>query len=247
MDKLTKSDEAFELETQIKELRKGVAFSFLILGRIFKKYRDEKLYLLRDHTTFASFIASVGFRRPTVYSYIHIYEIYIERLKLTPETLQDIPYRRLQMINPPVIDAIKKGENPAPWLWKAKELSDPDLINELREFRNLPPKEYQPRQSNRPELFDFDDYEAFVKAFGCIFHPGRSAVKAHFPRTVGAGTIEVPEDFIPLCTECHDLYHHDPVDFTITYLNQIMKYFYNFRNAFYKLKKALLGEKNDKS
>lgn len=243
MNKLTKSDEAFELETQIKELRKGVAFSFLILGRLFKRYRDEKLYLLRDHTTFSSFISSVGFRRPTVYSYIHIYEVYIGRLGLTPENLQDIPYRRLQMINPPVIDAIDKGKDPGEWLDKAKTLSDSDLINELREFKDLPPKEYQPKPSGRPDLFDFDDYEAFVKAFGCILHPGRKAVRAHFPRTHGAGQEEVAEDFIPLCTECHDLYHHDWVDFTITYLNQIMKYFYNFRNAFYNLKKALLGEK----
>jgi len=65
--KVARSDEAFALETQIKELRKGVAFSFLILGRLFKRYRDEKLYKLRDHTTFTSFISSVGFRRPTVY------------------------------------------------------------------------------------------------------------------------------------------------------------------------------------
>lgn len=147
------------------------------------------------------------------------------------------------MINPPVIEAIDKGKDPGEWLDKAKTLSDSDLINELREFKHLPPKEYQPKPSGRPDLFDFDDYESFVKAFGCIFHPGRKAVRAHFPRTAGAGTVEVPEDFIPLCTGCHDLYHHDPVDFTMTYLNQIMKYFYNFRNAFYNLKKALLGEK----
>ena len=226
---IEESDRAFMVETEIRHRRAEIAKNFLELGRLFKLVRDEKLYKLRDHPSFLSFLADVGFRRTTVYSYIHVYELYILKLKIVPDFLITVPYRQLQMINPVV------EKNPEEWIYKAKELSESDLITEVRAAQKKPLKEYPKSIPGRPELFDFNSYLEFVKAYGCILHPGRKADPAHFPRTQKAGA---PDHWrIPLCRECHDSYHHDSTDFLMTYKDQIFDYFYSIVFTCFKLTK----------
>ena len=131
---MTRPDRAHQLAERIKECRKEVATYFFELGKLFKEFRDDKLYKELDCESFTEFIADpeISFSRSTVYSFIEIYEKYTLQLKVSQEYLLDIGHAKLRIINPVV------EENPDEWLGKAKALSRSDLISEVREHQGIP-------------------------------------------------------------------------------------------------------------
>ena len=232
------TDHAFAIYTEILQRRAEVARNFIELGRLFKEVRDKDLHKFLDYESFQDFLGSIGFRRSTVYSYIHVYELYIEKLKLSPDFLMQIPYRRLQEINPVV------ESNPEEWLYKAKELSESDLITEIRAAQNLPIVETPNRQAGastrptKPKPFNYESYEKFLKAYGCATCESKECEGAHFPKTEKAGA---PDHWkIPLCRKCHSTYHQDPIDFLMTYRDQIFGFFYEVISSLYH---QIIGEK----
>ena len=229
-----KYERAFMLYTEIVHRRAEIAKNFLELGRLFKTIRDEKLYKALDHDTFTSLLGDLGFRETTVYGYIHAYELYVMRLGIPPDFLVQIPYRNLLRINAVV------EKNPEEWLYKAKELSGSDLITEVRLAQGKPVEENFSKtpeiEPEKPKPFDFKDYQEFVKAYGCILCSEKNVEGAHFPQTQKRGA---PDHWIiPLCSGCHKLYHSDPIDFLITYRNQIFGFFYTVFLACYELLKG---------
>jgi len=227
---IKKQEKAHMNYIEIRERMAAVGMNFIELGRLLKICRDKKYYKVHNHDTFESFLGSleVGVNYKTAYSFIHIYELYVEKLNINKEFLAQIRHAKLQAINPVV------ERNPQEWLFKAKELSKSDIINEVRIAQNKPEKEY-PITKGKPQLFDFDNYLDFIKAYGCITCSDTRVAGAHFPKTDKAGA---PDHWrIPLCQKCHDLYHHDPIDFIINYRDNWAEFFYDLIIAVYKLTK----------
>lgn len=107
------SEEAFkvfeELRTAIHEHR----WSYFVVGRLMKRIRDEKLYLVLNggYDKFKEFLTDpeVKIRESsTIYAYIRIHEYYILELGMKKEELVDIPMGKLQSILPKLKDLEKE-------------------------------------------------------------------------------------------------------------------------------------------
>lgn len=227
MNKAEKADIAFDLYQEILDTIPEETLRVFKLGHLFKRIRDEKLYKCLDSEcdNFEQFCAdpTVGYQRATIYSYIKIWEKYIEELHLNMDVLRHIKYKRLQLILPHV------SKDPDEWLSRAKEWSYKDLINETRKLKGRPAMKEAVGMT--PPLSA--DYLGYVKNHGCIFHPKRKAEKAHFPRTDKRGAPK--EHVIPLCADCHHHLHDlGVVSFFGQYRNQICGYYYATIEKLYK-------------
>jgi len=130
-EKLTmaKKEEVNYIEIkETKEWRITASGSFIKLGRLFKTCRDRRYYRTFGYNTFAAFLRSpeINFNYKTVYSFIHIYELFILKLKINPELLALIGHAKLQAIN-----TVVEGD-PRKWLAEANENNKADLIKEVR-------------------------------------------------------------------------------------------------------------------
>jgi hypothetical protein len=234
MKKTEKAEYAHGLYCQILEAKNAETTRAIFLGAIFKKIRDEELFKCLDSENFNQFLADpeLGFQRSTVYSYIRLWEKYVGELNLDPEYLGEIGVKRLQLILPFV------DKDPLEWLSRAQTWSYKDLLNSIRKEKGRQPmketKEVPPTIGKK--------YTDFLEDHGCIFHKNRKAEKAHFPKTEKAGGL--PHHVIPLCRECHQMYHDLGIvtfyekafykdDFFNLYRNQIMDYFYELIDKLY--------------
>jgi len=202
------------------------ANNLLELGKLFKTIRDEKLYKLLGAETFGEYVGypEISFGRSTIYSFIHVYEKFVLRLKVSEEVLSKIGHRRLQIITPVCNFANETGI----WLIRAGTLSESDLINEVRRVQGKPEMIPKPKEvENEIYPFTYDNYREFVvNSPCCVCGDKPPSEPAHFPRTKGAGGKDT--HIIPLCHKCHiGGYHVDPFDFLWLYKEKIFKYFYD--------------------
>lgn len=234
MQEIVKIDESIDQEklSRAEENHKEilartyvVAGNLLELGKLFKAMRDDKLYKLLGASTFTEYCGfpEIHYARPTIYSFIGIYERYVLKLKITTPRLLQIGHRMLQIINPVV------EEDPDFWLDNAEVLSESDLINAVRGFQDKPPMMPKPKEEENEDKcvypFSFKEYLDFIRSHPCIICKNEESEAAHFPRSMGAGANEV--ECIPLCRACHSEYHQDSFDFLYLYKDKIFQYFYN--------------------
>ncbi len=222
------ADEAFMIHTQIQQRTAETAMNLLELGRLFKKIRDDKLYGAFQCASFKDYCAmpEVRFARPTVYLFISCYEKFILKYDFKKEFLAGIGVRRLQFILPVVDD------DPEEWVYKAKTLGEPDLINEIRVAQGKEEMLPMPKEKEDIYPFHYKEYKEYVKASPCVACDATEGVDAHhFPTTKGAGGDD--SWVIPLCRGCHGLAHTDSYDFLWINKKNIFKYFYKvFKSCF---------------
>jgi len=222
--KLTKAEECHK---EVLARTIITANNLLELGKLFKTIRDEKLYKLLGAETFGEYIGypEISFGRSTIYSFIHVYELFVLKLECNPEVLSKIGHRKLQIINPVFkYDATVFDYEVGEWLEKAKTLSESDLINEVRRVQGKPEMIPKPKEVENGYPFDFENYLSFVKAHSCITCGSGESDPHHFPKSKGAGGREYAR--IPLCRKCHSQCHSDPFDFLWLYKDDIFEYFY---------------------
>jgi len=129
-----KSIVAFDLLKELKDMLRTQSYLFLEIGRILKRFRDDKLY--RDlgqggYDTWTEFLGSgeLSQKPSTVQAYIQVYETMILRLKYRMEEIAEIPYDKLRLALPEINKA-KTKEEAEEWLGKARELSRSDILRE---------------------------------------------------------------------------------------------------------------------
>ena len=230
------ADRAFMLHQEIQQRTIETANSLFELGRLFKTIRDEKLYEFLNYETFEEYLGSpeIQFGRSTVFSFIRVYEQYVLKFEFDLKLLNQIGHRRLQIINPVVDD------DPIEWIYKAKELSKSDLINEVKTALGKAPMKPRAEEKEDAYPFTFKDYKDFVKSHKCITCGEKNTEGHHFPKTKGAGGKE--EWIIPLCRACHTEYHNDAYDFIFLYKDHIFEYFYNLILKCFTLIKTVEGK-----
>ena len=207
------------------------ANNLIELGRLFKEVRDKKLYKLLGADTFGEYCGfpEISFGRSTIYSFIHVYELFVLKLNYDPERLSKIGHRKLQIITPVLSkkDLQDKDFSDAHfWLDNAEVLSESDLINAVRGFQGKPEMLPIPKEGEKSEKyykFNKTGWVEFVTKSPCILHPERKSENAHFPRTKKRGA-EYWE-IIPLCHECHTESHQDQYDFLWLNRYKIFKWY----------------------
>lgn len=209
------------------------ANNLLELGRLFKEVRDEKLYKLLGADSFKEYCAypEIPYARTTIYSFIGIYEKYILKLEIPHDTVARVGHWKLQLLKAKDAhgrELVKDKHDVSVWFSRALNLSDSDLINEVRSAQGKPemlPVPFEEEDEEKYYKFNKTGWIEFVRNSPCIIHRERSDTEsAHFPRTKKRGG-EIWE-IIPLCHECHDQAHRDTYNFLWLNRVKIFKWFY---------------------
>jgi len=218
---------AYQLNEAIHQCNLNVRANFLKMAQLLVQMREEKLYRALDFDTFESYLGSLGAEgnRSWLYKLIRSYELFSEKLQIPNSRLIEIGPSKLDVIAPVVT-----AENQAEWLDKAAALSKSDIIQEVRSFRglsSLPP--YAPSAQINPgiaDLLKYKSYIEYVKDRPCMVCNAPKVEPHHWPVTRGAGGNEVEEWAIPLCRDCHNEAHRNPIKFTHDYAHKWARYFY---------------------
>jgi len=223
---MTSSEIAFGVNSEIVACKMNIEANFIHLAKLLKRVRDEKLYLSLDHKTWESYLGDpdIAIGRSTAYKLIAAWELWVEKLSVPEPALLDIGSKRLGYIAPVVSNDVEG------WLSKARSLSLSDLLMEVRSFRglsSLPP--YAPSAQINPgiaDLLKYKSYIEYVKDRPCMVCNAPKVEPHHWPVTRGAGGNEVEEWAIPLCRDCHNEAHRNPIKFTHDYAHKWARYFY---------------------
>jgi hypothetical protein len=219
----TKADKNYKaiLATQAQ-----VAEGFLTMGSLLKACRDEKYFTAYGHEKFEHFLGSpeLGMSRSMAFGLIQVHELYVLKLDRPQEELVKAGIGKLLDIAPVV------EKDPDEWLGKTA-MSRSDLKLEVAEALGKEPKALGPAPdvSLSPDLTEMvpeGDYYGWVKRQACIIC-GKPADPHHFPVTKGSGGAGVAEHVIPLCRECHEEAHADPIEWMATYKAKWGNYFFN--------------------
>jgi hypothetical protein len=99
---LPKEEYAFDVWRKLLIAKQTSDALFLVQGKLLKHIRDEKLYKTLDYPSFNQFLCSeeLSFSRAKAYSYISIYEYFIQELQLQEEEVAKMNISRLIMMLP---------------------------------------------------------------------------------------------------------------------------------------------------
>jgi hypothetical protein len=208
---MVQSAKAEENRDRTIACKDAIQANFIVLAKLFKDSRDCSLWKLLDYESFEGYLGSpeIGFSRSKVYDLIRIYELYVDKLGMSPDDVIKFDHSKLTLIAP-VVESDKDG-----WLGKARHLSKADLHIELG---RVPGKSISPPTPASVHSPGRDDMTCIN---GC--GPGE---KSHFPVTRGAGGKEVEDWWVPMCRVCHYAFHANPSDFTWMYKRAWAKYLY---------------------
>ena len=186
----------------------AIQANFIVLAKLFKDSRDCSLWKLLDYESFEGYLGSpeIGFSRSKVYDLIRIYELYVDKLGMSPDDVIKFDHSKLTLIAP-VVESDKDG-----WLGKARHLSKADLHIELG---RVPGKSISPPTSvSRPPS-------------SCVNGCRGDVDRHHFPVGRVSSADEKGDWTIPLCRGCHTEYHQEPREWTWTYRKNWMRYLVN--------------------
>jgi hypothetical protein len=116
-ESMSDADLTFDLFKKLVLARRTQDFVFLAIGKMLKIVRDRKLYKHLDFENFSQFLASeeIDFSREKAYMYIRIYDLYVEKLQLNPDSVAKIGVVRLNLLaaevkNMPREEAVERIE-----------------------------------------------------------------------------------------------------------------------------------------
>ena len=121
---------------EFKKWRNMTALSFLKLGEILKKLKEEELYKhlgeSPEYETWTMFLQSpeINIKYRKADQLIRIYTTFIQRLKFKEEELLDIPWSALRVLLPVI-----KEENSRGLVEKARQLKRNDLEIEIHQLQ----------------------------------------------------------------------------------------------------------------
>lgn len=130
---------------------------FLVIGKLLRDFRDEKLYEKLDYPDFKSFLNSeeLDFSREKAYMCIKTYEYYIEYLQLNPETVGKMNISKLSMMVP----VLKKIEDKGEAIKQIEELSGlrhGDFVREIKSKTNY---------DGKPSVFYSQELDKWIVSY----------------------------------------------------------------------------------
>lgn len=135
------SDYAFEVDSELKDIKKNLNYSFMGMGYYLHEIKEKKLYELLDYESFNAYISQpeLAIKRGTAYKLVGIYQTFSLEHKVSHERLLNIDYSKLDAIRSQVDE-----DNLEDMLQKAEALSRSDLKSEVTGIEVYRPKRYCP-------------------------------------------------------------------------------------------------------
>ena len=123
---------------------------FLVIGKLLKDVRDERLYEKLDYENFSQFLSSeeLGFSREKAYMCIKTYEYYIEFLELDPESIGQMNVSRLSMMVP----VLRQIEDKTEVVKQINEMNNLRHGDFVRDIKNRTPRGGKPNVYFSEEL-----------------------------------------------------------------------------------------------
>lgn len=136
-ENLPKVERAFATWRSLLSAKRSHDGLFLVIGKLLKDVRDDRLYEELDYDNFSQFLESdeLGFSREKAYMCIRTYEYYIEYLELDPEHVGQINISKLSMMVP----MLKQIEDKTEAVQKIEEMSGlrhGDFVREVKAHTN---------------------------------------------------------------------------------------------------------------
>lgn len=133
-EKLPVEERAFQTWKALLSAKRSHDGLFLVIGKLLKDVRDEKLYEKLDYENFSQFLASeeLGFSREKAYMCIKTYEYYIEYLQLDPEHIGQMNVSRLSLMVP-VLKQIEDKKEVVKQIEDMNSLRHGDFIREVKD------------------------------------------------------------------------------------------------------------------
>lgn len=169
---LSREDRAFSTWKALLSAKRNMEAMFLVLGKLLKDIRDDKLYEVLDYENFSQFLNSeeLSFSREKAYMVIRVYEYFIEYLGLSEEKVREMSVARLSLMMP----ALKKIEDKDEALAQVEEFNSLRHNDFVREVKNKTSKDGKPTvywseeldkwyigyHPNTTHLHDLGDYES---------------------------------------------------------------------------------------
>jgi len=133
-----KQQTALKIFGDLKKWIQVSSLSYLKLGFLLKKIRDEKLYELLgegspEYENFGNFLKMPEIDIPLrkAYYFMEIWTKFVEQLKFSPEELSEISWTRLRELIP-----IIRQENKEDLISDAKTLSHSDLTVKIKQLKS---------------------------------------------------------------------------------------------------------------
>jgi hypothetical protein len=152
----SEEDYVFKIYQNLLLAKRNHEVLFLVIGKLLKEIRDNKLHEKLDYDTFGDFLNSeeVSFSRESAYMYIRVYEYYIEYLQLDESRVADINVSRLSLMMP----ILRKIEDKQEALEKIEEL------NTLR-HGDFILKVKQQKASDKPSVYYSQELDQWIISF----------------------------------------------------------------------------------
>lgn len=135
--RLDKNQRAFAAYQGLLSAKRSHDGLFLVIGKMLKTIRDERLYEALDYEDFKQFLASeeIGFSREKAYMCIKTYEYYIEVLQLDPAKIGQMNVSRLSMMVP-VLKKLDTREEMVEQIEEYAAMRHNDFIREVKKQTN---------------------------------------------------------------------------------------------------------------
>lgn len=139
---LSKEDRAFSTWKALLSAKRNMEAMFLVMGKLLKDIRDDKLFEVLDYENFSQFLNSeeLSFSREKAYMVIRVYEYFIEHLGLPEEKVREMSVSRLSLMMP----ALKKIANKDEALAQIEEFNSLRHNDFVREVKNKSNKNGKP-------------------------------------------------------------------------------------------------------
>lgn len=162
---LPRTDLAFRTWEALLLAKRSHDGLFLVIGKLLKDVRDQKLFEDLDYENFTQFLASeeLGFSREKAYMCIKTYEYYIEFLELDPEHIGQMNISKLSMMVP----VLKEIEDKTEAVKKIEELSGLRHGDFVREIKKSTDK------VGKPNIYYNNELDKWVISYyedTCVVH-----------------------------------------------------------------------------
>lgn len=175
-----RQQQAFDLYQQAISLVKQQSTLFLDIGETFKKIRDNKMYQYMGEggfDTWEQFLSQpdIYLAPQTVRAHVHIFDVFIDKLKLDRELVSSVPFYKLNLMVSLVKD-MTPGQAEIT-IYSLKELGAKDFNDELRKLKGLEPEEVKSKKDRESESLDllFKEFTGSIEkardtdqVLGCI-------------------------------------------------------------------------------
>lgn len=130
-------DKAFVTWQNLLKAKRNQDGLFLVIGKLLKDIRDEKMYTQLDYETFSQFLASeeLSFSREKAYMCIKTYEYYIEYLELDPSRVGQMNISRLSSMVP-ILKRIEDKTEVVKQIDELNSLRHGDFVREVKQRAN---------------------------------------------------------------------------------------------------------------